>query len=265
MFSVKDKVVVVTGGGSGIGLMISRGFVQGGARVYITSRKASVLEKTAQELTAAGPGTCIPLECDLQSLDQTKELAAALKEREPAGIHVLVNNSGANWATPTVDEYPDAAFTKLLTLNVQRVFSLVQELLPLLEAAASQDSPARVINIGSIDGIRVPGTMAPAYSASKAAVHQLTRVLAGNLGPRGIAVTAVAPGPFQSHMMKATLEKHEQEIVASIPLGRIGRPLDMAGICIFLASDAGAYINGAIIPVDGGMLVANQTYTHANM
>ncbi|KAJ2785846.1 hypothetical protein H4R18_000235 [Coemansia javaensis] len=263
LFSVEGKVVVVTGGGSGIGLMVATGFVRNGARVYITSRKQQVLDRAAQELTALGPGKCIPIACDLQSHEKTQALAARLAELEPSGIDVLVNNSGANWGEPSLEEYPDAAWTKVLTLNTQRVFTLTQLLLPLLEKRATAASPARVINVGSIDGIRVTDLITPAYSASKAAVHHLTKVLAAHLGPRNITVNAVAPGPFESHMMAHTLEIARDAIVGSVPLGRIGKPTDMAGVCLFLASSAGAYINGAVIPVDGGIVIANRFYQHA--
>lgn len=256
LFSVKNKVVVVTGGGSGIGLMISAGFVKNGAKVYITSRKAKVLEETAQKLTSQGPGSCYALVCDLQSLEQTQKLADTLKELEPQGIDVLINNSGATWGTDDIESFPDKAWTKLLTLNVQRVFTLTQMLLPLLE----KQGGASVINIGSIDGLKVPSLITPAYAASKAAVHHLTRVLAANLGARNITVNGIAPGPFQSHMMKATLENLHDAIISRIPLKRIGRPEDMAAACIFLASNGGSYVNGAIIPVDGGSIIGNQLY-----
>ncbi|KAJ1756742.1 hypothetical protein LPJ77_003415 [Coemansia sp. RSA 2523] len=265
LFSVKDKVVVVTGGGSGIGLMISQGFVKNGSRVYIVARKQNVLEKAAQELTAQGTGKCIPLVCDLQDAAQIKQLTEKLAELEPRGIDVLVNNSGANWGSESLESYPDKAWAKVLTLNTQRVFTLTQLLLPQLEKRASKESPARVINIGSIDGVRVPNLITPAYSASKAAVHHLSKVLAAHLGPRNITVNAVAPGPFESHMMKATLDAQYEAIVSSVPLGRIGQPGDMAGICIFLASAAGSYINGTVIPVDGGIVIANGSYSHANL
>ncbi|KAJ2793781.1 hypothetical protein H4R20_006437 [Coemansia guatemalensis] len=261
LFAVKDKVVVVTGGGSGIGLMISTGFVKNGAKVYIVSRKAQTLKKVAKELTSLGSGECIAIPCDLQDYGQIQKLAEELRKREPSGIDVLVNNSGATWGTATLEEYPDGAFTKVLGLNVQRVFTLTQLLLPLLEQKAQNGGPSSVINVGSIDGIMVPALVTPAYAASKAAVHHLTRVLAANLGNRNITVNAVAPGPFQSHMMRATLESFQDIIVSSIPMRRIGSPEDMAAVCLYLASRAGAYVNGAVIPVDGGALVANQKYS----
>jgi NAD(P)-dependent dehydrogenase (short-subunit alcohol dehydrogenase family) len=200
LFSLENKVALVTGGSRGIGLMI---------------------------------------------------LAAEFAQREPS-LDILVNNAGANWGAPLA-EYPDEAWDKVLGLNVKGVFALTRALLPQLEAAASDDDPARVINIGSIDGLQVPALETYAYSASKAAVHHLTRVLAKKLSGSRITVNAVAPGPFESKMMAATLETFGEAIAKDCPMGRIGRPDDMAGVAIYLASRAGAYVTGAVIPVDGGI------------
>jgi NAD(P)-dependent dehydrogenase (short-subunit alcohol dehydrogenase family) len=166
-------------------------------------------------------------------------------------LDILVNNAGATWGAPLAD-YDEAAFERVLGLNVKGVFHTTKFLLPLLEKAGTQEEPARVINIGSIDGIQVPVMETYAYSASKAAVHQLTRHLAKRLAP-AITVNAIAPGPFESKMMAATLEAFGEQIASSAPLRRIGRPDDMAGAAIYLASRAGAYLTGAIIPVDGGI------------
>jgi NAD(P)-dependent dehydrogenase (short-subunit alcohol dehydrogenase family) len=251
LFSIDGKVALVTGGSRGIGLMIARGFVEAGARVYVSSRKADACERAAAELGAHG--TCVALPADVSPEAGCRGLAAALAAREPA-LHVLVNNAGANWGAPLA-EYPEAAWDKVLALNVKAVFHLTRALLPQLEAAARPGDPARVINVGSIDGLRVPLLETYAYSASKAAVHHLTRVLASRLAPHGITVNAIAPGPFESKMMAATLERFRDAIVASCPLGRIGEPEDMAGASIFLASRAGAYLTGAVIPVDGGITI----------
>jgi len=253
LFDVKGKVVLVTGGSRGIGLMIAHGFIVNGARVYISSRSASVCDKVAEELTKLGPGQCISLPADLQSIDEVKRLVAELTKREPK-VHVLVNNAGATWGAP-LESYPDDAFEKVMNLNLKRVFTLTQAMLPLLDAAATEKAPASIINIGSVDGIHIPALETYAYSASKAALHQMTRVLAGHLGHRHITCNAIAPGPFESKMMAATLRDFGEMIVGSIPLGRIGLPEDIAATSIYLASRAGAFTTGAVIPVDGGSLV----------
>jgi NAD(P)-dependent dehydrogenase (short-subunit alcohol dehydrogenase family) len=249
LFSVKGKTAVVTGGSRGIGLMIARGYVEAGARVYISSRKADVCEQVAEELSRAGD--CVALPADLSSEEECRRLAAAVADHERQ-LHVLVNNAGATWGAPLA-EFPASAWDKLLDLNLKAPFFLTRALLPLLEAAATPDDPARVINVGSIDGLTVPGFPTYAYAASKAGLHHLTRVLARELGPRGITVNAVAPGPFESKMMAQTLRVFGDQIAAASPLGRIGRPDDMAGVALYLAGRAGAYVTGAVIPVDGGI------------
>jgi NAD(P)-dependent dehydrogenase (short-subunit alcohol dehydrogenase family) len=249
LFSVRGKTALVTGGSRGIGLMIARGFVEAGATVYISSRKADVCEQVAAELSELG--TCVALPADLSTEEGCIGLATELKERE-ARLHILVNNAGANWAAP-IAEFGDAAWNRVLDLNVKGVFHLTRELVPVLHDASEPGDPARVINIGSIDGIQVPEFETYSYSASKAAVHHLTRALAKRLAREGITVNAIAPGPFESKMMAATLETFGDLIRSQCPLGRIGEPEDMAGTAIFLSSRAGAYLTGAVVPVDGGI------------
>jgi NAD(P)-dependent dehydrogenase (short-subunit alcohol dehydrogenase family) len=249
LFSIAGKVALVTGGSRGIGFMIAQGFVQAGARVYITARKADACKAAAAELSKAGE--CIAIPADVSTEAEAKRLAEAIAAREPA-LHILVNNAGANWGAPLA-EFPDEAWDKVLAVNVKAIFHLTRALLPQLEKAASPADPARVINIGSIDGLHVPDLETYAYSTSKAAVHHLTRVLAKKLAPKRITVNAVAPGPFESKMMAQTLRSFGKLIVESCPLKRIGEPEDMAGVAIYLASRAGAYVTGAVIPVDGGL------------
>ena len=248
LFDIAGKTALVTGGSRGIGKMIAEGFVDAGVKVYISSRKADVLEEVAAELSAKG--TCVALQADLSTEDECRRLADEVAGREGA-LDILVNNAGATWGTPLAD-FDEAAFERVLALNVKGVFHLTKFLVPLLEKAGTVDEPSRVINIGSIDGIGVPALETYSYSASKAAVHQLTRHLAKRLAPL-VTVNAIAPGPFESKMMAATLEAFGAQIAASAPLKRIGRPDDMAGAAIYLSSRAGAYLTGAIIPVDGGI------------
>jgi len=248
LFDVAGKTVLVTGGSRGIGEMIARGFVEAGATVFISSRKAEVCNDLAAQLSTVG--SCTPLPADLSTEAECQRLANELARRIDH-LDVLVNNAGATWGAP-MDEYDEKAFERVFALNVKGVFHLTKFLRPLLEAAGTPDSPARVINIGSIDGLKVPMLETYAYSASKAAVHQLTRHLAKRLAPN-VTVNAIAPGPFESKMMHATLEAFGDAIAASAPMKRIGRPSDMAGAAIFLASPAASYITGVVLPVDGGI------------
>jgi NAD(P)-dependent dehydrogenase (short-subunit alcohol dehydrogenase family) len=248
LFSIEGKVAVVTGGSRGLGLMIAGGYVAAGATVYISSRSAEACDAVAAELSQIG--RCIALPHDLSDLDGVAALVRDLGEREER-LHVLVNNAGAAWGEP-LESYPEHGFDKVTDLNLKSLFFLTRDLLPMLERAATAEDPARVINIGSIDGLRVPFVENYAYAAAKAAVHHLTRMLAVHVGGRHVTVNAVAPGFFPSKMTRVLLEEHREAFEAACPLGRIGEPADMAGIAIFLASRAAAYINGAVIPVDGG-------------
>ncbi|MGH8775504.1 MAG: SDR family oxidoreductase [Jiangellaceae bacterium] len=249
LFDLSGKVALVTGGTRGIGLMIARGLLDAGAQVFVSSRDASACAAAAAELSAHGDVDAIAV--DVSSEEGCVRLVGALRTRVTR-LDVLVNNAGTNWAAP-VDEYPASGWDKVLALNLRAPFLLTRTALPLLEAAGTADDPARVINIGSIDGLHVPSFPTYAYSASKAGLHHLTRTLARELGPRHVTVNAVAPGPFESRMMNATLQTHGDAIIAASPLGRIGQPDDMAGVAVYLASRAGAYVTGAVIPVDGGI------------
>ncbi len=249
LFSIEGKTALVTGGSRGIGRMIAAGFVEAGARVFISSRKRETCDAAAAELSKAG--TCTSLPADLSTVEGCERLASEFTEREEA-LHVLVNNAGANWGAPLA-EFPESGWDKVMDLNVKAVFFLTRALLPSLEKVATAADPARVINIGSIDGLQVPLLETYSYSTSKAALHHMTRILARKFAPQHITVNAVAPGPFESKMMAATLDRFRDSIVDSCPLKRIGEPEDMAGVAIYLASRAGAYVTGAVIPVDGGI------------
>jgi NAD(P)-dependent dehydrogenase (short-subunit alcohol dehydrogenase family) len=247
LFSIEGKTAVVTGGSRGIGLMIARGFVEAGARVYVSSRKREACDAVAAELGER----CVSAPADVSTVDGCEQLARTVAEREDT-LHVLVNNAGTAWGAP-LEEFPDHAFDKIWATNVKSIFHLTVKLLPLLRKAASPDDPARVINIGSIDGLRVPWFENYSYSASKAAVHMLTRHLAHTVVGEHINVNAIAPGLFPSRMTKFAFETMGDAMLEGIPMRRAGRPEDIAGTAIFLASKAGAYLTGAVIPVDGGV------------
>lgn len=251
LFDISGKVALVTGGSRGIGLMIARGFVEAGAKVYVSSRKASVCDEVAAELSAIGE--CISLPADLSTEAECRRLADEVISRENGRLDILINNAGATWGTPLA-EFDDAAWDRVLDLNVKGVFHLTRFLHPALAAAGTHEVPARIINIGSVDGLHVPSLETYSYSASKAAVHHMTRVLAAKFAPDHITVNAIAPGPFESKMMAATLDAFGEAIKSQVPMRRIGEPSDMAGAAIFLCSKAGSYVTGTVLPVDGGII-----------
>lgn len=253
LFDLTGRTALVTGGGRGVGKMAARGLLEAGATVYIASRKADECERTAEELSPLG--TIVALQANLSTYEGCQQLAADVRERVPS-LDILVNNAGATWGAP-IDEFPSSAWDRVLDLNVKSPFFLVQELLPQLRAAGSAERPARVINIGSIDGLRVPLLPTYSYSSSKAAIHHLSRVLAVELGPSHITVNAIAPGPFESKMMEATLEAEKETFERVAPLGRIGKRDDIAGAVVFLSSAAASYVTGVVLPVDGGISIAS--------
>lgn len=248
LFSVAGKTAIVTGGSRGIGKMIAQGYVENGIKTYISARKAEACEATAEELS--DKGTCIALPADLASDEGRTAFIDEIKERE-SKIDILVNNAGAAWGAP-FEEYPDDGYDKVMDINVRAIFMLTRDLMPLLTQDATTENPSRVINIGSIDGLRVSTSDNFAYGASKAAVHFLTKNLALRLAPKGLTVNAIAPGAFESKMMAYTLEKFQDKIESENPLGRIGCPEDMAGLALYLASAASKYMTGQVIALDGG-------------
>jgi NAD(P)-dependent dehydrogenase (short-subunit alcohol dehydrogenase family) len=255
LFDVSGRTALVTGGSRGIGLMIARGLVQAGARVIVSSRKADDVQAAAGELSKLGD--CVAIPGDVSTPDGATALAAGTRERF-AELDILVNNAGVVWGEQ-LEDFPPVGWEKVLHTNVEGVFHLTVALLPALRAAADRRGSARVINIGSIDGLRTPAVENYSYSASKAAVHMLTRHLAKRLAPEQITVNAIAPGPFESKMMAFALDDPQTRagIEAAVPLGRIGRPDDVAGLTLFLASPAGSYVTGAVIPLDGGITGCN--------
>lgn len=249
LFDLSGKCALVTGGTRGIGVMIARGLLQAGARVIISSRKVDACAEAQHLLSEFGDVHAFP--AHLSSHDECRRLADLVAE-DCQRLDILVNNAGAMWREP-LETFPAEAWDSVIDLNLKSPFWLVQALLPALRRAGAAGDPARIINIGSIAALHVAESPNYSYASSKAALHQLTRVLARELGPQHVTVNAVAPGPFPSQMMAPTLDALGEAIAAKAPLRRLGREDDMAGIAVFLASRAGAYLTGTIIPVDGGI------------
>lgn len=262
LFAIDGKVALVTGGSRGIGEMIAAGYVANGARVYISSRKADVCNETAARLAEEFGGECHAIAGDMSNLAGVEAVAAALAKRE-SRVDILVNNAGATWGAP-LDEFPENGWDKVMDTNVKGVFFLTQKLLPLLRASATAEDPARVINVGSIDGIKTPIFDNFSYGPSKAALHHLTRVLAAHLVKQNIIVNAIAPGPFPTWMLSAgvgfggrTEGVDWDQVGRTNPRGRVGTAEDIAGLAIFLASRAGAFTVGEVITCDGGAVAAS--------
>jgi len=260
LFSVRGKVALVTGGSRGIGEMIAAGYLANGAKVYVSSRKADQCDATAQRLMDTYGGECVSLPANLSGVEGVDALATALREREER-LHFLVNNAGVSWGAP-LDDFPEGGWDKVMDTNVKGPFFLTQRLLPLLEAAGTGDDPSRVINIGSIDGLRNAVFNTFSYGPSKAALHSLTKMLAVHLAPRNIIVNAIAPGPFPTWMLSTGLggggdiDNTDWDSVARrAPRGRVGTPEDIAGLALFLSSRAGSFTVGDVITCDGGMML----------
>ena len=259
LFSIKGKTALVTGGSRGIGEMIAAGFLANGAKVYISARKADVCAATANRLSEAYGGECIALTADLSQLAGVESLTKQLSEREST-LDILVNNAGASWGAP-LELFPEVGWDKVMDTNVKGVFFLTQKLLPLLRQAARATSPARVINIGSVDGIKAATFDSFSYGASKAAVHHLTRFMAAHLTKEHILFNAIAPGPFPTWMLSTGVgfggetENVDWQLVGKHnPSGRVGTAQDIAGLAIFLCSRAGEYVVGQTIACDGGVV-----------
>lgn len=252
LFSLKGKTALVTGGASGMGRMIAEGFLRAGARVVFTSRKADACAAAAEALAPLGPAE--GLAADLANVEGANAFAKVLLDRgEP--LHILVNNAGRTYGAPFAT-FPDHAWPSVMAVNVQVPFTLVRNLLPLLSADASSAAPSRVINIGSIAGAKVENIPAYSYAASKAALHHLSKILADELARAAVTVNTVLPGYFPTQMTSHIRGEEDAlaGLVSRIPLGRLGAAEDIAGACIFLASPAAAYITGASLAVDGGLL-----------
>ena len=259
LFSLEGKTAVVTGGSSGIGAMIAESFVRNGVKTYITSRKEEILQNTAREFSKFGK--CIAISADLSETEGILKFIKEIKAVE-GKIDILINNAGTSWGAP-IEEFPEQGWDKVMDTNVKGVFFLTQKLLPLLKASGNAEDPARVINIGSIDGIKTGLFDAFSYGPSKAALHHLTRVLAASLVKDHIIVNAIAPGPFPTWMLSTGVGSGgDVDIDWSVvgdtnPRGRVGTAEDIAGLAIFLSSRAGAYTVGQTITCDGGVVASS--------
>ena len=254
LFSVKDKVVLVTGGSRGIGEMLASGYCENGAKVYISARSKDVVTETAKRISDSYDSECIGIECDISSIEGIHRLCDEIKMKEDH-LDILVNNAGAAWASP-IESFPEIGWDKVMDICVKSMFFLTQGLLPMLVNSANKEDPSRVINIGSIDGINNPEFKNFSYSAAKSAVHHMTRVLAAELVKKHINVNAIAPGPFPSKMLGSAVEFNYSELEQRNPRGRIGTAEDIAGLAIFLSSRAGAYTIGEVITCDGGLVAS---------
>ncbi|MEZ5491595.1 MAG: SDR family oxidoreductase [Gammaproteobacteria bacterium] len=257
LFSLQGKTALVTGGSSGLGFSMAKGLLQNGVKVTISSRSQDKCDAAVAELRQYGD--CLAIPADVTDKEDRLRLLTALRDRGPdGGLDILINNAGTNWGA-RLEDYPDEGFAKVINTNLNGVFSLTRDLVPLLAKAGRREDPSRVINIGSMDGLQVPVVQRVptfAYSASKAALHHLTRTLAVDLASRHITVNAIAPGFFESRMTDYVLANYQQDIEADCPLGRIGQPAEIVGVVIYLASRAGNYTNGTVIPVDGGTSIS---------
>jgi NAD(P)-dependent dehydrogenase (short-subunit alcohol dehydrogenase family) len=248
LFSIAGRRALITGASQGIGRMIAAGFVEAGATTYVCSRNTKACRSLEKDLSKLG--RCIAIPGDVSTEAGCRDIAHALQGYEDR-LDILVNNAGAAAMAP-IESFGDEVWDEVLAVNLKGPFYLVRFLLPLLRAASAPDDPARVINIGSISAMRIQDMDNYAYTASKSALHTLTRHLARRLAP-AVTVNAIAPGPFPSLMMADVLESHGEQIAAAAPMKRIGRAGDIAGTAIFLASPAAAWMTGTTITLDGGL------------
>jgi len=250
LFSLKNKVVLVTGGAKGIGAMITQGLVESGAKVYIASRSGDACQAFANEMNALGKGTCIGASVDLSNMDSINGLVQEISKNEE-GIDILINNSGASWGAP-LGEFPEKGWDKVMDLNAKGVFFLTQAMLPLLKNAGTHEEPSRIVMISSVAAVSSESLSSYSYGPSKAAVMQLAKILAKDLAKDKILVNTIGPGVFESKM---TSHFDLEEMAKAHPVGRIGKPTDIAGLVIFLCSKAGSFMTGNYIPLDGGFLI----------
>lgn len=253
LFSVKDRVAIITGGSTGIGRHIATGFAAAGAKVYICARTEAKVMSAAAEISATTGGNCTGLVADLSTLAGIDALVTAVSARESA-VHVLVNNAGT-MADASIDEYGESEWDPVIDLNLKAPFFTLQKFLPLLRAGGTAERPASTINIGSVGALKVGPKENYAYQASKSAIHWMAKSLAKRLGRDNITANVIAPGFFESEMTVISSDEMHKMVVSMVPRGRVGTPEDLAGTAIYLASRAGAYVTGSVIPVEGGLSI----------
>jgi NAD(P)-dependent dehydrogenase (short-subunit alcohol dehydrogenase family) len=253
LFSVKGRVALVTGATSGIGRHIATGLAAAGAKVYICARTQAKVAEAASRIADATGGTVIGLQADVSTMAGIKALVASLGTEETA-LHILVNNAGTLVDAP-IDDYSEDGWVSVMDLNLKAPFFVMQKLLPLLRAGATAERPASVINIGSVGALKIGPREVYAYQASKAAIHWLVKSLAKKVGPEHITVNAIAPGFFESEMTVITSDEMRDMVISMVPRRRVGQPEDVAAAAIYLASRAGAYVTGSVIPVEGGLAI----------
>ncbi len=255
LYSLHGKTALVTGAATGIGKMAATALIQAGCDVLIASRKGEACQAVADELNGLGDGKATGFAGDVSTKNGIEDLVTTVKSHT-GSLNILINNAGTTWGEP-IDEFPYEAWSRVMDVNVTGVFHLTQQLLPLLQGEASREDPARVINLGSVMGTAALGEGAYSYAASKAAVHHITRIMARELADRHITFNAFAPGPFQGKMTAFATATDEQaaHVGKGVPLGRIGNPADIAGATLYLCGKGGAYVTGAILPLDGGVHV----------
>ena len=247
-FNLKGRVALVTGGSKGLGLAMARGFAEQGANVVISSRHENELQAAVRKISEGTNAKVVYRVADMTSRDDVQQLAQfALKEM--GQVDILVNNAGSN-VPQEIDVIKDADWDRIVELNLSSCMALTRALVPQMK----QRKWGRVIHISSVMAFASKEGR-NCYSATKAALLGLCQASALDLGPHGITVNCIAPGPFMTDLPMSVLSEEEKATFArGTALGRWGDPTELAGPALLLASDAGSYITGTCVTVDGGVM-----------
>jgi NAD(P)-dependent dehydrogenase (short-subunit alcohol dehydrogenase family) len=247
MFDLAGRVAIVTGGSVGLGRQMAEGLAEMGAHLVLCARKKERCQKAAEELKQLGVQV-LAFSCDVKDPASIREVVDATVQHF-GRIDILVNNAGTSWGAPA-EEMTLAQWNKVVETNLTGTFLFSQAAGKVMIAQRG----GKIINIASIAGLRgsPPELSAIGYTSSKGGVIAFTRDLAWKWGVYGIRVNAIAPGWFPSDMSQVVIERHQEKLLASIPLGRFGGSQDLKGAAIFLASDASGFVTGQILAVDGG-------------